>query len=131
MRTTRRALLALWNLAGEEHLDSARAGFQWLLDQQNKDGGIPTFCRGWGTLPFDRSATDLTAHAIGAWSVWRPAPQPDLEADRSGGSARLWRYEELYPVLLELTSLSRVPHTCHERPPQIFDLGFTARATCA
>jgi len=46
MRTTRRALLALWNLAGEEHLDSSRAGVQWLLDLQNKDGGIPTFCRG-------------------------------------------------------------------------------------
>ena len=38
---------------------------------QNSDGGIPTFCRGWGKLPFDRSSPDLTAHAIRAWSAWR------------------------------------------------------------
>ena len=31
---------------------------------------MPTFCRGWGTLPFDRSSTDLSAHAILAWSAW-------------------------------------------------------------
>jgi squalene-hopene/tetraprenyl-beta-curcumene cyclase len=41
-------------------------GVAWLLDLQNRDGGWPTFCRGWGTLPFDRSAPDLTAHAIRA-----------------------------------------------------------------
>jgi hypothetical protein len=39
---------------------------RWLLDLQNGDGGIPTFCRGWGALPFDRSAPDLTAHALRA-----------------------------------------------------------------
>ena len=37
---------------------------------QNGDGGIPTFCKGWGHLPFDRSGSDLTAHAISAWHVW-------------------------------------------------------------
>ena len=42
-------------------------GLKWLLGLQNSDGGIPTFCRGWGTLPFDRSSPDLTAHAIRAW----------------------------------------------------------------
>jgi squalene-hopene/tetraprenyl-beta-curcumene cyclase len=42
----------------------------WLLDLQNTDGGWPTFCRGWGTLPFDRSAPDLTAHAIRALQRW-------------------------------------------------------------
>ncbi|HWG45563.1 MAG TPA: prenyltransferase/squalene oxidase repeat-containing protein [Gemmataceae bacterium] len=41
----------------------------WLLGLQNGDGGWPTFCRGWGRLPFDRSGTDLTAHAIRAF--WR------------------------------------------------------------
>ena len=25
-------------------------GVDWLLDLQNRDGGWPTFCRGWGTL---------------------------------------------------------------------------------
>jgi squalene-hopene/tetraprenyl-beta-curcumene cyclase len=47
-------------------------GTRWLLGLQNKDGGIPTFCRGWGTLPFDRSGEDLTAHALRAWSAWLP-----------------------------------------------------------
>lgn len=46
------------------------AGVRWLLDLQNSDGGIPTFCRGWGALPFDRSSPDLTAHALRAWSAW-------------------------------------------------------------
>jgi squalene-hopene/tetraprenyl-beta-curcumene cyclase len=42
------------------------AGRRWLLDLQNTDGGWPTFCRGWGKLPFDRSGADLTAHALRA-----------------------------------------------------------------
>ncbi len=46
-------------------------GIRWLLDLQNRDGGWPTFCRGWGTLPFDRSATDLTAHVLRALHTWR------------------------------------------------------------
>lgn len=48
----------------------AAAGIEWLLGLQNRDGGWPTFCRGWGKLPFDRSGTDLTAHAIRALRVW-------------------------------------------------------------
>ncbi len=46
-------------------------GVLWLMDLQNKDGGIPTFCRGWGKLPFDQSSPDLTAHSLRAWHVWR------------------------------------------------------------
>ena len=42
-------------------------GVRWLCKLQNRDGGWPTFCRGWGTLPFDRSSTDLTAHALRAF----------------------------------------------------------------
>lgn len=41
-------------------------GLRWLLGLQNRDGGLPTFCRGWGKLPFDRSSTDLTAHLLRA-----------------------------------------------------------------
>ncbi len=41
----------------------------WLMSLQNRDGGWPTFCRGWGTLPFDRSSPDITAHAIRALGV--------------------------------------------------------------
>lgn len=70
------ALLALDRLrdpaADPEADGSARAGIRWLLELQNRDGGLPTFCRGWGKLPFDRSCPDLTAHAARAWSAWRP-----------------------------------------------------------
>jgi len=52
--------------------EGAKAGCCWLLDLQNRDGGIPTFCRGWGTLPFDRSSPELTAHALLAWWLWQP-----------------------------------------------------------
>ena len=50
---------------------AARAGVHWLLDLQNNNGGWPTFCRGWGRLPFDRSSTDITAHALRALGAWR------------------------------------------------------------
>ena len=58
----------------------ASAGVEWLLDLQNADGGIPTFCRGWGRLPFDRSSPDLTAHALLAWSRWQQALPPRLRS---------------------------------------------------
>ena len=47
------------------------AGIDWLRKLQNRDGGWPTFCRGWGKLPFDRSSNDLTAHALRA--MWNDA----------------------------------------------------------
>lgn len=73
------ALLAVMNLQGAggpsaEVLDSLRRGVQWLLDLQNGDGGWPTFCRGWGLLPFDRSSNDLTAHAARALCRWMELP---------------------------------------------------------
>lgn len=53
------------------HLTSAAiAGVQWMLRLQNRDHGWPTFCRGWGTLPFDRSGADLTAHVLRALKAW-------------------------------------------------------------
>ena len=66
------ALLALHNLGDIDATvrSAALAGIRWLLDLQNRDGGIPTFCRGWGALLFDRSSPDLTAHAVRAWSIW-------------------------------------------------------------
>ena len=68
--------MALMNLRGQdeaflpEEVASLRAAAIWLLDLQNRDGGWPTFCRGWGTLPFDRSSCDLTAHALRALDLW-------------------------------------------------------------
>ena len=50
--------------------DSLTNGTLWLLTLQNRDGGWPTFCRGWGTLPFDRSSPDITAHSIRAIVAW-------------------------------------------------------------
>ncbi len=68
------ALLALRHLGigNERVLEGARAGVTWLLDLQNRDGGVPTFCRGWGKLAFDQSSADLTAHAMRAWTTWLP-----------------------------------------------------------
>ncbi len=76
------ALLALHALDASSAGTRAAAirGIGWLLDLQNRDGGIPTFCRGWSNLPFDRSCPDITAHALSAWAVWRPHLEPRLQA---------------------------------------------------
>jgi squalene-hopene/tetraprenyl-beta-curcumene cyclase len=72
------ALLALRNLGGGsgEVRSAAMSGVRWLTGLQNSDGGMPTFCRGWGKLPFDRSGADLTAHAVSAWRAWLPDLDP-------------------------------------------------------
>lgn len=59
------ALLALGESSPEVQL-ALKRGLHWLIDLQNRDGGLPTFCRGWGMLPFDRSGCDLTAHFLRA-----------------------------------------------------------------
>ena len=66
------ALLALRRLGPRDDAtrQAAANGARWLVDLQNGDGGIPTFCKGWGTLPFDRSSPDITAHALRAWAAW-------------------------------------------------------------
>ena len=66
------ALLALHKLKhnDQQTLYAVINGFDWLMDLQNSDGGIPTFCKGWSRLDFDRSSPDLTAHALEAMSVW-------------------------------------------------------------
>jgi squalene-hopene/tetraprenyl-beta-curcumene cyclase len=58
--------------------EPALAGIGWLLGLQNRDGGIPTFCRGWGALPFDHSSADIAAHAIRAWTAWLPVLEEPL-----------------------------------------------------
>jgi squalene-hopene/tetraprenyl-beta-curcumene cyclase len=65
------ALLALTRLPDPAAASPAVAkGLRWLCAVQNRDGGWPTFCRGWQKLPFDRSAPDLTAHALRALAAW-------------------------------------------------------------
>ena len=73
------ALIALsrWQQHGVGHKNAsvrkaAEDGAQWLIGLQNRDGGWPTFCRGWGHLPFDRSSCDITAHVVRALIAWRP-----------------------------------------------------------
>jgi len=84
------ALLALHKLGPVDKKTQAacRAGTQWLLDLQNADGGIPTFCRGWGALPFDRSSPDLTAHALRAWLAWLDDLPTPLQAKTCEGLKR-------------------------------------------
>lgn len=59
------AVIALTHL-GHRHPVQVLRGIYWIGGVQNADGGWPTFCRGWTNLPFDRSGSDLTAHAIRA-----------------------------------------------------------------
>ena len=70
------AILALLKMGSSrpEMGSSLAAAIQWLLNLQNRDGGWPTFCRGWGALPFDRSTADLTAHALRAIHGWKNSP---------------------------------------------------------
>ena len=94
------ALLALRYWADYANPDGAtserirkavRAGGNWLLSLQNRDGGWPTFCRGWGKLPFDRSGSDLTAHAMRALNAWKAEfSESVIEAAFRRG----WRYLE-------------------------------------
>jgi squalene-hopene/tetraprenyl-beta-curcumene cyclase len=56
-------------------------GLRWLMGLQNRDGGMPTFCKGWGKLPFDRSTPDITAHAILAMGLWLPSLDGQLKTD--------------------------------------------------
>ena len=76
---------------------SAIAGIQWLLGLQNWDGGIPTFCQGWGALPFDQSSTDLTAHAIRAFQAWHKSGRltpPDLLRKMERAEERMFAFLE-------------------------------------
>lgn len=93
------AVIALHHLAHHDPssaLTSAENGIVWLLDLQNRDGGIPTFCRGWGTLPFDRSCNDITAHALHAWAIWENKVTPRIQA-------RIQRATELALAYLKKT----------------------------
>jgi squalene-hopene/tetraprenyl-beta-curcumene cyclase len=75
-------------------VDAIGKGIGWLLGLQNRDGGWPTFCRGWGKLPFDRSGADLTGHALRALYFCRNlAPNSWLKRiDRA--MKRGWSYLE-------------------------------------
>jgi len=85
-------------LVTEAH-EAVRRGVRWLLDLQNRDSGWPTFCRGWGKLPFDRSSPDITAHCLRALMTTFNGPGIDQlknlkflvrEQDENGSWFPLW-----------------------------------------
>lgn len=93
------AILALRRLGLEAGQASLQQGKRWLLGLQNRDGGWPTFCRGWQKLPFDRSAPDLTAHALRALQALGETALPQYRAGweylrkvqrKDGSFAPLW-----------------------------------------
>jgi squalene-hopene/tetraprenyl-beta-curcumene cyclase len=90
------ALLALENLGPRDGRASAAAllAVEWLLALQNRDGGIPTFCRGWGKLPFDRSSCDITAHVLSAWSAWRSSFNTEVQGRLDAAMGRALAFLE-------------------------------------
>lgn len=72
------ALVALHHLLKGECCQEVEDGLEWLMWLQNNDGGMPTFCKGWGKLPFDRSTPDITAHAMLAMGLWLPSLKAEL-----------------------------------------------------
>ena len=75
------ALVALYHLTQGKSSLEVENGLRWLMQLQNNDGGMPTFCKGWGKLPFDRSTPDITAHAILAMGLWLPCLEGQLKTD--------------------------------------------------
>lgn len=85
------ALAAAEDEPPAEWLASSAAGLRWLVKLANRDGGIPTFCRGWGRLPFDTSCPDITAHFLRAALAAASGPA----ARASSGSGEAPRRERL------------------------------------
>jgi squalene-hopene/tetraprenyl-beta-curcumene cyclase len=85
------SILALthWGKGKDNNVRPVTDGIDWLLALQNRDGGWPTFCRGWGTLPFDRSGPDLTAHVLRALAIGK---------ERWLSCQELREYAELMPL---------------------------------
>ena len=78
---TSAALVALYHLTDGKDSTEVENGLRWLIGLQNNDGGMPTFCKGWGKLPFDRSTPDITAHAMLAMGLWLPSLQGDIRKE--------------------------------------------------
>ena len=72
----------------DEVRQAADAGLDWLANLANRDGGLPTFCRGWGRLPFDTSCPDITAHALRAAECWSPFATGPEGLNRSEAPSR-------------------------------------------
>lgn len=88
---TSSALIAL-KTTGHTCDSAIHSGVNWLLDLQNRDGGMPTFCRGWGALPFDRSTPEITAHALLAWWTWHDELPAALQTRVAEATKRALQY---------------------------------------
>lgn len=88
------ALVALYRLKqfAEIPIEVIENGIKWLIDLQNRDGGMPTFCKGWGNLPFDCSCPDITAHAIKAFCLWRDNLSLNYKNKVDVCSNKAWKY---------------------------------------
>lgn len=67
-------------------------GINWLIKLQNRDGGMPTFCKGWGKLPFDCSCPDITAHASKALGLWKDDLDEKLQFKVNRFLKNAWHY---------------------------------------
>lgn len=88
------ALVALYHLTQGKSCPEVENGLKWLMWLQNNDGGLPTFCKGWGKLPFDRSTPDITAHAILAMGLWLPTLNGKLKTDVQKALERMLNWME-------------------------------------
>ena len=91
---TSAALVALHTLLRGKYCDEVRGGVEWLMSLQNNDGGMPTFCKGWGKLPFDRSSADISAHALLAMELWMTSLPEDLQRRCQKSISRLIAWME-------------------------------------
>ena len=121
------AVIVLCHLGPWEQWGFAR---NWMGGLQNRDGGWPTFCRGWGLLAFDRSGSDLTAHALRAYrelSRSHGECAPSMHADCRGIASRA-----ASPIFLVI-SFPMVPG-CRSgsviSTPQTTSIPFMAPAGC-
>ncbi|MDR0894286.1 MAG: squalene--hopene cyclase [Prevotellaceae bacterium] len=88
------SLVALHLLTHGAPCPEIEHGIRWLLGLQNADGGMPTFCKGWGKLPFDRSSADISAHALLAFRLWIPLLPETLQQQIRRSSRRLLRWTQ-------------------------------------
>jgi squalene-hopene/tetraprenyl-beta-curcumene cyclase len=86
------ALVALHTLSNGKYCYEVGKGIEWLLALQNSDGGMPTFCKGWGKLPFDRSSPDISAHAILAFQLWQNALPDKLQKKCRKSTTQMLRW---------------------------------------
>lgn len=87
------AMNALFTLSSEFN-ETVENGLNWLLNLANSDGGMPTFCKGWGHLPFDRSCPDISSHTLIAFSKWNEKSPIQLRKRISSAMAKLISYLE-------------------------------------